>query len=452
MAAPQSPAKAGTLEPANDHLERPHREARVGLLIAGVFFLGLLGWAAMIPLDAGAMADGVVAVSGNRQAVQHRDGGVVTDLYVSEGQTVAAGQPLLRIATPELAASERAMTSEFITLLARRARLAAERDGRADLDEPAQFASLAEADRTLATEALAGQRQLLKARRSSIQTERAVLSQRIRQQSEQIGGLSHQMASNREQQRLLNEELVAMRRLLPDGFVAVNRIRAMERSAAELDGAYGALRADSARTSEAVGETRMQMTSLDRARLEEVATELGELQQRLDELQPKLAASREQLAQSIIRAPTGGKVVGLTAFTVGGVVAAGSTIMEIVPQDRALVIEAKAAPTDAGDLKIGMATQVRFPAIKERNLPILKGAVSRVSADSFEDERTGARYFEIEVTVPPQELEKIRRLRGETGLRAGLPAEVLVPLRRRSALTYLLEPLTQTLWRSGRQH
>lgn len=452
MAAPPFQAKSGSPEAANDHLERPHREARVGLVIAGAFFLGLLGWAAVIPLDAGAMADGIVAVSGNRQAVQHRDGGVVTDLYVSEGQTVTAGQPLLRIATPELAASERAMTSEFITLLARRARLAAERDGRADLEEPAPFATLTDADRALATEALAGQRQLLKARRSSIQTERAVLSQRIRQQSEQIGGLSHQMASNREQQRLLNEELVGMRRLLPDGFVAVNRIRAMERAAAELDGSYGALRADSARTSEAVGETRMQMMSLDRARLEEVATELGELQQRLDEIQPRLAASREQLARSIIRAPSGGKVVGLTAFTVGGVVAAGSTIMEIVPQDRALVVEARAAPTDADDLKIGMATQVRFPAIQERNLPILMGAVSRVSADSFEDDRTGARYFEVEVTVPPEELDKIRRLRGEAGLRAGLPAQVLVPLRRRSALNYLLEPLTQTLWRAGRQH
>lgn len=433
-------------------LEAPHREARIGFAVAGVFFLGLLGWAAFIPLDAGAMADGVVAVSGNRQAVQHRDGGVVTDLYVVEGQTVRPGEPLLRVATPELVASERAMSSEAITLLARRARLGAERDGLGDLIEPAEFAVLPAPDLILAKEALAGQRQLLKARRAAITTERAVLTQRIRQQAEQIGGLSHQMASNQEQQRLLSEELASLKRLLPDGYVAVNRIKAMERTAAELDGHYGALRADSARTSEAVGETRMQMVSLDRARLEEIAAEMGELQQRLDEIQPKLKAMREQVADSVIRAPAGGKVVGLTAFTIGGVVAAGSTIMEIVPQDRALVVEARAAPTDADDIKIGMKTQVRFSAIQEKNLPILEGAVSRISADSFEDERTGARYFEIEVIVPPAELDKIRRLRGETGLRAGLPAEVMVPLRRRSALNYLLEPLTQTLWRAGREH
>jgi len=444
--------KSSSTDMSRASLAAPHREARLGFILSGAFFVGLLGWAAFVPLDAGAMADGIVAVSGNRQVVQHRDGGVITDLYVTEGQTVRAGEPLLRVATPELVASERAMTSEVVSLLARRARLAAERDGRGELTEPAEFANLPAADVALAQEALAGQRQLLKARRASIQTERAVLSQRVRQQSEQIGGLSHQMGSNREQSRLLGEELEGMKRLLPDGFVAVNRIRAMERNVSELDGQYGALRADTARTSEAIGETRLQMVSLDRIRLEEITTELGELQQHLDEIQPKLDAMREQVAGSIIRAPTGGKVVGLTTFTIGGVVAAGATIMEIVPQDRALVVEAKAAPTDADDLRVGMKTQVRFSALQERNLPILEGAVTRVSADSFEDERTGARYFEIEIVVPPAELDKIRQIRGDTGLRAGLPAEVLVPLRSRSALSYLLEPLTQTLWRAGREH
>ncbi len=444
--------KPSSLAPTRASLAAPHREARMGFILSGAFFLGLLGWAAVVPLDAGAMADGVVAVSGNRQVVQHRDGGVITGLYVTEGEAVRAGQPLLRVATPELVASERAMTSEVISLLARRARLAAERDGQGVLTEPVEFAHLSAADADLAREALSGQRQLLKARRASIQTERAVLSQRVRQQSEQIGGLAHQMDSNREQSKLLGEELEGMRRLLPDGFVAVNRIRAMERNVSELDGQYGALRADSARTSEAIGETRLQMVSLDRIRLEEISTELGEIQQRLDEVQPKLDAMREQVAGSVIRAPTGGKVVGLTTFTIGGVVAAGATIMEIVPQDRALVVEARAAPTDADDLRVGMKTQVRFSALQERNLPILEGAVTRVSADSFEDERTGARYFEIEIVVPPAELEKIREIRGDTGLRAGLPAEVMVPLRSRSALSYLLEPLTQTLWRAGREH
>ena len=186
--------------------------------------------------------------------------------------------------------------------------------------------------------------------------------------------------------------------------------------------------------------------------MEEVATQLREVQVRLDEVQPRLISLREQLGRSVVRAPAGGRVVGLKIFTVGGVVAPGETVMEIVPQDRALVVSARASPTDADDLKIGMRTQVRFSALQERNLPILNGSISKVSADSFEDERTGSRYFEVEIIVPPAEIDRIREIRPDTGLRPGLPAEVMVPLRKRSALDYLLEPLTQTMWRTGREN
>ena len=196
----------------------------------------------------------------------------------------------------------------------------------------------------------------------------------------------------------------------------------------------------------------MQAISLDKQKLEEVAGQLRDVQMRLDELQPKLIATREQLARSIVRAPASGRVVGLKLFTIGGVVAPGDTVMEIVPQDRALVIEAKISPDHADDVRIGMSTQVRFTALQERNLPILKGDVSKISADSFEDERTGMRYFMAEIVVPPTELAKIKMVRADGGLRPGLMAEILIPLRKRTALTYLIEPLTQTLWRSGREH
>lgn len=167
---------------------------------------------------------------------------------------------------------------------------------------------------------------------------------------------------------------------------------------------------------------------------------------------PRLSAAREQIERSKIRAPASGRVVGLKVFTVGGVISPGDTLMEIVPQDKRLLIEAKASPTDADDLQVGMHTQIRFPALQERNMPILQGRIANVSADSFEDERTGARYFRVEVEVPPEQLSVIREFRADGGLRPGLPAEVLVPLRKRSALSYLIEPLTQSLWRAGREH
>lgn len=435
-----------------ESLDSPLKEMKVGGLVAGLFFIGLLGWAALTPLDAGAVAQGVVAVSGNRQAVQHREGGIVTSLNVTEGQTVRKGDVLLQISATELTAAERGLTGEVVALLAQRARLLAERDHLATVAEPAEFAALSPDDKALADDALRGQRLLFQARRASIETERGILAQRIRQHSEQIGGYNHQLGSNREQQRLINEELTGLRTLAARGLVAQNHVRSVERSSAELDGSYGALEAEIAKSSEAVGETRLQVVSLDRRMLEEVATQLRDGQVRLDELQPKLAAMHEQLARSMVRAPAGGRVVGLKVFTVGGVVAPGETVMEIVPQDRALVVEAKASPVDADDLSVGMETQVRFSGLKERNLPILKGKISKVSADSFEDERTGLHHFQIEVVVPPSELAKMKEVREDLSLRAGLPAEVMVPLRERTALAYLLEPLTQTFWKAGREH
>lgn len=432
-------------------IDSPKRELRTGALIGAAFFIGLLGWAAMTPLDAGALAQGSVAVSGNRQAVQHRDGGIVTALEVQEGATVSQGDVLLKISASDVVATERGLTGEIVALLAQRARLIAERDGARQILEPSEFSTHLSGDRALIDEAMRGQRLLFEARRRSVETERGVLGQRIAQHGQQIGGYGHQIGSNRTQQRLIVEELDGLRTLSSRGFVSANRIRAVERSSAQLDGDFGALQSDVARLEEAIGESRLQIVSMDRRMLEEVATQLRDVQVRLDELMPRLFATRERLTQSVVRAPASGRVVGLSVFTVGGVVAPGEMLMEIVPQDKALVVSAKAAPTDADDLRIGMETQVRFAGIQERSLPILKGAITKVSADTLEDERSGIQYFEIEVVVPREELEKIAVFRGENGLRAGMPAEVMVPLRKRTALTYLVEPLTQTLWRAGRE-
>lgn len=432
-------------------LDSPKRELKVGLSVAAAFFIGFLGWAALTPLDAGALAQGSVSVSGNRQAVQHRDGGIVTALEVQEGDSVQKGDILLKISASDVVAAERGLTGEVVALLAQRARLVAERDGAGSVQEPIEFTTYLAGDRTLADEAMRGQRLLFNARRNSLATERGVLGQRVAQLDRQRTGYRAQIDSNRRQQHLIGEELDGLRELSTRGFVATNRLRAVERNSAQLEGEFGALQSDVARIEEAVGESRLQIVSIDRRMIEEVAAQLREVQVRLDELQPRLFAARERLVQSVVRAPASGRVVGLNVFTVGGVVGPGEMLMEIVPQDKALVVLARAAPSDADDLTVGMETQVRFSGIQERSLPILTGAITRISADSLEDERTGAQYFEMEVVVPPEEMAQIEALRGENALRAGMPAEVMVPLRKRTALGYLLEPVTQTLWRAGRE-
>lgn len=427
-------------------------ELRIGGTIAGVFFLGFLGWASFIPLDAAATAEGVVAVAGNRQAVQHRDGGIVTKLNVQEGQMVKQGDLLLQISASELVAQERGLAGEAISLQAQRARLLAERAGAERLVRPPELKNLSDEDKALADDAMASQQLLFDTRRSSRLNERNVIEQRIRQHDEQISGIAHQQVSNELQKQLLAEELQGLQKLVPSGYVSLNRVRAMEREVANLDGRDGSLRSDAARLTEAVGEARLGIISIDRRTQEEVATELRDVQVRLDEVMPRLNATRQQITRATVRAPATGQVVALKVFTEGGVVIAGDTLMEIVPTDRRLVIEAKAAPTDADDLAIGMVTQIRFPALQEKDLPIIEGQISTVSADSFEDPRSGAHYFEIEVMVPPESLEKLKEFRADGGIRAGLPAQVIVPMRKRTALGYLLEPLSSTFWKVGREH
>lgn len=433
--------------------DNPATERKVALWVGAAFFVGFLGWAAATPLDAGAFAQGVVAVSGSRQAVQHREGGVVSALLVKEGDTVMQGQPLLRILSGDAEAEERGLTSEYLLLLAQRARLTAERDGRSMMEMPAEFASLPRKDRVIADEALRGQKRLLQARRGAVAAQKSVLGQRSRQADAQIDGYGAAIESTREQRRLIQQELEGMRLLEKKGFASINRVRALERAAAELDGNLGQNAAMIARTRETVGENRMQALSIDRSVTEDVDTQLRDATLRINDIQPKLGALRAQIARAVVRAPASGRVVGLSIFTVGGVVSPGQTLMEIVPHNRELVIKARISPDDADDVYPGMTTRIRFPSFHERDIPYLEGRLTTISADSLTDEKTGIHYFGAEVRVPESELRNIEMVRPDRpAIQAGLPAELLIPLEKRTVFGYLLEPLLQSSWRAGREH
>ena len=429
----------------------PRREIRLGSMIAGAFFVLFLGWAAFIPLDAGVNAAGTIAVAGNRQTVQHKDGGMVTAINVREGQHVKAGDVLVELSAPELKASERALTSDYLTLLAQRARLMAERMGQRNFAEPPEFATLSPADREIANQVLALQRSEMGARSGSMSAQQSVLGQRASQLVQQQGGFTQQRAALQEQQRLIGEELDGLKKIADKGFASINRVRALERAAADLKGQEAQMRAEFARAGEGIGETRMQSLSVSRERLEQVETDLKDTQAKLSETLPKLIATREQLAHSQVRAPATGQVVGLSIYTVGGVVAPGQKLMDIVPDGKDLVIQAQLKPSDADDAFTGQSAQVRFSSIHNRSLPIFTGRVRTVSADSFTDEKSGRTYFRAEIVVPKSELDKVRSVLGNGELRPGLPVEAVLTVRKRTALQYLLEPLTTRLWRSGHE-
>jgi HlyD family type I secretion membrane fusion protein len=429
----------------------PAREVRTGMAIAIAFFVIFLGWAALVPLDAGVNAAGQIAVLGNRQTVQHKDGGIVTAIHVREGQHVRAGDVLIELSAPELKASERALTSDYLTLLAQRARLLAERSGQHDFAPPAEFATLSLDDRPIAEQVMQLQRSEMHARGGAVSAQQSVLGERASQLVQQQSGYTQQRASLIEQQRLINEELDGLKSIAAKGFASMNRVRELERQEAQLKGQQASMESEYARAGEGIGETKMQSLSVSRDRLEQVESDLKDTQSKLSETLPKLVATREQLEHSLVRAPVTGQVVGLDVFTIGGVVAPGQKLMDIVPDGRELVIQAQLKPTDADDAYPGQKAQVRFLSIHNRSLPLLTGTVRTVSADSFTDEKTGRSYFKTEIVVPEAELNRVRSVMGNGELRPGIPVEAVLKVRKRTALQYLLEPLTGALWRSGHE-
>lgn len=397
------------------------REIRAGVIALLVFFVGFGGWAAFAPLDAAVVAHGVIVVSGNRQTVQHRDGGIVSSIAVKEGDRVEQGQVLIELGSPELVAQEQALLSQVVDLQMQRERLTAERTGSGALRRPAEWANMTPEDQAVADAAF--ERHRREARSGAWSPFDA-----------RIGGYRGEVAAINRQERLLNEELSGMRELANEQLVPMTRVRALERSLAELQG------------------RRAELSSMIGATQQERYEDLRQVDARLAELSPQLAGARERLELTRLRAPTGGVVVGLQVHTVGGVVRAGDRLMDIVPEGQELIVEARVPPESADNLAPGQRTEVRITAFGGRNLPLVYGEVRQVSADRFVDDRTGQGYFLTQVAVAPEELHRLTEAAGdEHRLRAGLSAEVVIPIRKRTALQYLVEPLNQAVWRSLRE-
>ncbi|MFN3838443.1 MAG: HlyD family type I secretion periplasmic adaptor subunit [Brevundimonas sp.] len=428
-------------------INSPRGEITVGSVVVGIFFIGFLGWASLAPLDAGAYASGQVTVSGNQQAVQHQEGGIVETLNIGEGDSVRRDQVLITLSSGNVKANERGITGQILALMAQRSRMVAERDGLPTVAAPIEFEQLPTDDLAMANEALRLQRLQFEARSAGRSTQQSVLSQRIEQLNKQIEGYSRQIAANLEQRRLIQEELEGMRTLAEKGYAPQNRVRALERAAASLEGELGSLRAQAARARESIGETQFQRIGVTTQTNEEIAEGLRQIDIQLNDLLPKQIELREQIARSAIRSPASGQVVGLTVFTPGGVIQPAQTLMSIVPDRAEQVIVVSINPNDIDDVKKGMETEIRFPGLHDRSIPIIRGHLTVVSADAFTDQNTGRAHFRGEVTVSSKEMEKVGPL--GTQIRNGTPAEVVILLRKRTALEYLLEPLTRSVWRSG---
>lgn len=436
--------------PADDDVRG---EVRLGIIVVVLFFGLFLGWAAFTPLDSAAYAPGQLVVSGQRQSVQHRDGGVVAAIRVAEGKTVRKGDTLIELAGAEVRAQERALAAQVVNLQAQRARLEAELSGAATITWPAEFITATASRRAAIDEAIRVQSNEFRARRSLLTAQTQVLGQQSAQAIESASGYRSKMVSSAEQERLIQAEIDALRPVAEKGFVSQSRMRALERAKADLQGQRGQHQASVAEARALAGSGRLRQIEAEKSYRERASTELREVEFALGEVLPKYRAANDQLERLRIRAPVSGTVIGLSIFTVGGVIAPGQTLMDIVPDKSDLVVGARVSIDDADDLRVGQQAQVRFLGLHERNMPIIMGNLTRLSADSLVDEKTGQSYYTAEIRVPSDQMQKLTNVRGSGfELRAGAPIAVLIPLKKRTALQYALEPLIDTMWVAFREH
>ena len=417
-------------------------ELRTGLRV--LLSVGLVagGLAVLMPMAGAVVVPGNLVVQSNVKAIQHPTGGVVAEIPVHNGQRVSAGDLLLRLDATQAQASLQMVSKQLDEVRARIARLVAERDGAAQLEVPPELSARSEevTVRTL----LASEQSLFKARSNARRSQTDLLQSRVSQLGEEIAGLNAQVDSKSKQLELIAGELTGVQDLYDKHLVPLTRLTTLQRESARIEGERGQLASAIAETKSKIGEAQLQIVRLDQDFRTDVVKELGENQAKEAELVERGVAARDQLERIEIRAPNSGVIHQLSAHTIGGVIRAGDTIMEVVPDLDDLQIEARLQPNDIDQVRMGQKAFIRFSAFNQRVTPQLNGQVSYVSADTSRDQQTNAPYFTVRVTLPEEER---RRLAGQQ-LVSGMPAEIFMQTGSRTMMSYLLKPITDQLQRA----
>jgi membrane fusion protein, type I secretion system len=425
--------------------ESLRKYAAAGWIILGVFF-GVFGlWSMTAPLNGAVVASAVVKVEGNRKSVQHLEGGILRELKVKEGDHVNVGDVLMVLDGTQSRAEYEVYSQQQMVLRATEVRLNAELDHASTLSPPPDIqAQLAEPEQKAVWTA---QLQQFDSRRTAIEGQRRVIRERINQLKEQIAGNENQVAAFNQQIGSVRSELENIAPLVERGLIAQPRRLQLERTAFGLEGQIASTTADIARAKQAIAEQTQQIVQLDNDRMSEVAKDLRDTQALLLDVTPKLTNAKAVLGRVDIRSPYTGKVVGLSVFGVGAVIQRGEKILDIVPDEDALTVEAQIAVDDISDVHPGMIAEVHLTAYKQRVTPMIHGDVIQVSADRLTDNRTGVPYYTALVRVDAKELAELPNV----SLYPGMPASVIIPTVERTAFDYLVGPLVMSFNTAFRQ-
>jgi HlyD family secretion protein len=421
------------------------RHIFAGVVLVGFLAVGVGGWASTAEISGALIAQGSVVVDSNVKKVQHPTGGVVGEVRARDGDRVKAGDILVRLDETVTRANLAIVTKGLNELYARKARLGAERDGADSVAVPKELAGNVN-DRDVA-EALASERKLFELRRAARLGQKDQLQQRVKQLQEQIAGLNAQLDAKSKETALIEQELQGVRDLWAKNLVQLNRLTSLEREEARLQGERGALIASAAEAKGKIVETELQILQVDQEFTSDVAKELRETDSKIGEYVERKVTAEDQLKRTDIRAPQDGVVFQSTANTVGGVVTAGDPIMLIVPETDTLLVEAKVDPRDIDQVKLGQPVVLRFSAFNMRTTPELNGTVSRVAADTSNDQRTGQSYYVVRIAMTADELARL----GDVRLTPGMPVEAFIQTGERTLISYLVKPLHDQLMRSLRE-
>lgn len=420
--------------------------AILGLVAAMAMVLGFGLWAALTQITGAIIAPGQIEVERDRQVVQHPDGGVVSEILVTEGAKVRAGQPLLRLEGAALRSELTIVEDQLSDLTARMARLTAERDGLAEPVFPAELLTLAR-DRPEVAAQLDGQRRLYVARTETQAEERELLSRQIEQIAAQADGVAAQGEALGRQLALIRQELAAQKGLKEKGLAPAGTVLQLQREEARLEGQIGALQAELARTGSQMTEVEIERSALVTRRREAAMTELRQIGPLVLELAERRRALADRIDRLEIRAPVAGVVLDLKVTTPQAVLRAGEPVLYLVPQDWPLVITARIAPIHIDEVALGQAATLVFPAFSSRETPQLQARVVRLAADALTDTRTGAPYYTAELELTGAERVRL----GDRVLVPGMPVEVYLQTGSRTPLAYLIKPFTDYFGRALRE-
>ncbi len=409
--------------------------SRLGWLIVIIGVGGFIAWASIAPLDKGVPVPSTVTVSTNRKAIQHQTGGTVEEVMVKEGDVVTAGQPLVRMNDVMVKSQAEATRGQYFTARAAEARLTAERDGKSVITISPELK--AEMDDPRIAGIISLQNQLFFSRQLAIRSELSGMEESMSGLKMQTRGLEESRDSKKQQLKFLNEQLVGMRDLAKEGYVARNRLLDFERTYSQINGSISEDIGNIGRSQRQITEIGQRKVQRQQEYQKEVRSQLSDIQREADALHNRLLNQDFDLSNVVIHAPVDGSVVGLTVYTKGAVIGPGYKVMDIVPSDDPLIVEGQ-VPTNLIDkVHVGLPVEMMFAAFNANTTPHIPGVVTQISADRLVDEKTGMPYYKMRAKATPEG----KKILAALNVRPGMPVEVFVKTGERTMMSYLFKPV-----------